>query len=168
MNNLRTNKKGFTLVELVVVIAIIIILVAVAVPLVGGLIDRAAISSNASDAQTCYNAAVLYQTDAQNRMGPAAASPAIAVNTTIDVNNRAATHPMINLGYWPGVSNAGTVVNVVTNPAGNIARVEIITNSPNISNLTAANVAAYNARFTDGRRAAAVPAAGGIIVFPAP
>lgn len=48
----KTNKKGFTLVELVVVIAILAILAAIAIPVVANTISSSARSSALSNAQT--------------------------------------------------------------------------------------------------------------------
>lgn len=48
----KTNKKGFTLVELVIVIAILAILAAIAVPTVSNVIGQANTSVDAANAQT--------------------------------------------------------------------------------------------------------------------
>lgn len=52
MNGLREkirNKKGFTLVEMLIVVAIIAILIAVSIPLVGSALDRAKHSTDAAN-----------------------------------------------------------------------------------------------------------------------
>lgn len=48
MNALR-NKKGFTLIEMLVVIAIIAVLVAIVIPVVGNSTDKAAAATNAAN-----------------------------------------------------------------------------------------------------------------------
>ncbi len=53
---MKTSKKGFTLVELVVVIAILAILAAVAIPAVVNIINSASQSSGEADASTLNNA----------------------------------------------------------------------------------------------------------------
>lgn len=53
---MKTSKKGFTLVELVVVIAILAILAAVAIPAVVNIINSATQSSGEADASTLNNA----------------------------------------------------------------------------------------------------------------
>ena len=58
--NKKRNKKGFTLIELVVVIAILGILVAIAIPKLSGFRDRAAQSADKATAATIANAAELY------------------------------------------------------------------------------------------------------------
>lgn len=63
MGRLIFNKKGFTLVELIVVMAILAILAAVIVPSVTGYIQKAQESTNLSNAQMVYNAAQLYLID---------------------------------------------------------------------------------------------------------
>ena len=53
----KTNKKGFTIVELVIVIAVIAILAAVMIPTFGGIIDRANQSAAKQEASIAYKAA---------------------------------------------------------------------------------------------------------------
>ena len=50
----RTNKKGFTIVELVIVIAVIAILAAVLIPTFSGVIEKAEESANLQDATNTY------------------------------------------------------------------------------------------------------------------
>lgn len=52
MTSVKTNKKGFTLVELVVVIAILAILAAIAIPVVNSIINTASKNGALSNAQT--------------------------------------------------------------------------------------------------------------------
>lgn len=56
MENTKKNKKGFTLVELIVVLVIIAILAAVLVPTVSGYIKRANRTADQSAAKTAYTA----------------------------------------------------------------------------------------------------------------
>ena len=53
MKNLK-NKKGFTIVELVIVIAVIAILAAVLIPTFGGVIDKANKSAAMQEARNAY------------------------------------------------------------------------------------------------------------------
>ena len=54
----KMNKKGFTIVELVIVIAVIAILAAVMIPTFGGIIKKANTSSVQQTAQALYKQAV--------------------------------------------------------------------------------------------------------------
>ena len=57
----RNNKKGFTIVELVIVIAVIAILSAVLIPTFGGIVDKA---DNSARDQKARNALTEYMTSA--------------------------------------------------------------------------------------------------------
>lgn len=54
MNNKRRNRKGFTIVELSIVIAVIAILAAVMIPVFGNMIDKANKSNAISEAKNLY------------------------------------------------------------------------------------------------------------------
>lgn len=55
----KMNKKGFTIVELVIVIAVIAILAAVMIPTFGGMIDKANASNALQNAQNAYKNALI-------------------------------------------------------------------------------------------------------------
>ena len=52
------NKKGFTLAELLIVVAIIAILVAIAIPVFGAQLDKAKIATEQANARSTYAQAV--------------------------------------------------------------------------------------------------------------
>ena len=52
----KTNKKGFTIVELVIVIAVIAILAAVLIPTFGGVVDNAKASAALQEVKNAYTA----------------------------------------------------------------------------------------------------------------
>ncbi len=55
----KRNKKGFTLIELVVVIAILGILAAILIPVIGGFIDRANDATDQANARSLFNATAM-------------------------------------------------------------------------------------------------------------
>ena len=63
LNKLMKNKKGFTLIELIVVIAILGILAAVLVPSIGNYVTKANDSAAAGDAKAAQQAAQRLATD---------------------------------------------------------------------------------------------------------
>jgi prepilin-type N-terminal cleavage/methylation domain-containing protein len=88
MNMFRKNKKGFTLIELIIVIAILAILAAIAIPMFTGITEsanNAVNQANASNIATAYNA---YQ--------------ALNPNEPITTNTQAAIIPTLDAaGLWP-------------------------------------------------------------------
>lgn len=63
----KLNKKGFTIVELVIVIAVIAILAAVMIPTFIGIVDKANESAALQEAKTTHTA-LLYHFDAPERL----------------------------------------------------------------------------------------------------
>ena len=65
----KLDKKGFTLMELIIVIAIIAVLMLILVPTMGGFVDTARDEANLANAKAAYTAAVAQQTAADAGLG---------------------------------------------------------------------------------------------------
>ena len=76
----KMNKKGFTIVELVIVIAVIAILAAVMIPTFSGIVDRAKNSAALQEVKNAYTATV-----ADELGTPETADFFANLNTSIDV-----------------------------------------------------------------------------------
>lgn len=66
----KSNKKGFTLVELVVVIAIIGVLAAILVPSMMGYVKKSRLKTANSNAKTAYNAVATWMADMETAGNP--------------------------------------------------------------------------------------------------
>lgn len=76
----KNNKKGFTLVELVIVVAVMAILVAIAIPTVSSITGSAKGSVYNSNAKTIESMLKLAQADADDGTGAGAVDYAAALN----------------------------------------------------------------------------------------
>lgn len=63
------NKKGFTLMEMMIVIAIIVILVAVSIPTFSGALDKANTATDAANLRAAKAAVVAYELDGNDADG---------------------------------------------------------------------------------------------------
>ena len=57
MRKIRTSKKGFTLAELLIVVAIIGVLVGISIPIFSAQLKKSRIATNQANARACYAAA---------------------------------------------------------------------------------------------------------------
>jgi len=115
MNNLLSkklkNKKGFTLIELIVVIAILGILAAIAIPRFSGVRDTAAIGAAEADGRTILSAVGIYY--AEHGAYPAdAANLSDYIENTGLTDRTTITTPATEITY----ENAEGTVEVTINP----------------------------------------------------
>lgn len=123
MKMFKGNKKGFTLIELIVVIAILAILAAIAIPAFNGISDQAKVQvdrANASNIATAYNT--------YNALHPAAQlgntfATAAALQTAITTGDATVTLWPKGLASadaeaaWKYISIAGGVATVTASAA---------------------------------------------------
>lgn len=93
MKKIRTNKKGFTLAELLIVVAIIGVLVAISIPIFTSQLRKARLATNQANARAGYAAAVAEALDANT-------------DTTKTKAEGATTATLTNLTYTYTVSTA--------------------------------------------------------------
>ena len=79
----RLNKKGFTLAELLIVIAIIAILIAIAIPAFGGQLENARLQTDHANMRSCY--AIAQVAELQGYMD-------LEDGTKADINNDSGTY----------------------------------------------------------------------------
>jgi len=123
INNLRRNrKKGFTLVELIVVIIIIAILIAALTPAVLGVVDRAKQSSDEVEARSVMMAASVWALS--YKTPPTSISPSDVVDIIAEIQGGGAISTSnIKKLYFDGfictqvdyIRQAKTIVSVGTN-----------------------------------------------------
>jgi len=88
----KKKNKGFTLIELIIVIGILAILAALAIPAVAGYLDNSKARTNVSNAKLVYNAGQSYL----------AANPDKAASD-IDGAVDATTHPLMDEAYLQNI-----------------------------------------------------------------
>ncbi len=84
--NLKTNQKGFTLVELLIVIVVIAILAAISIVAYSGIQQRGRDTARASDAANIVKALTAYTTDDTTNGGSAGTWPADAATAVSALN----------------------------------------------------------------------------------
>ena len=97
----NSNKKGFTLVELVVVIAIIGVLAAILVPSMMGYVKKSRLKTANGNAKTAYNAVAEYLADQETQGKLADASPEDAkTSAEAELSTNGSGKVMFHIDSW--------------------------------------------------------------------
>lgn len=112
LKRLRKNKKGFTLAELLIVVAIIGVLVAVSIPIFTSQLAKARLATNQANARSAHAAVVAGLLDAEKSVGSATYDTTTgtigAISDTTTSSGAISTDP----STWTTSSgNFGTTVN---------------------------------------------------------
>lgn len=110
------NQKGFTLIELLAVIVILGIIAVIAIPLIGGVIDRSKEDSDVATARQLYEAARLYVIGEGN---------GDFTGTTVTLAQLRAGHYIDSNIYLPSTKAPITAANIVFGTTGELASVMI-------------------------------------------
>ncbi len=128
MNKLKENQKGFTLIELIVVVAILAVLAAVAVPNFMGMTQKANTATEVAAAAEVANAINIYNALEASGSVPAGA---ITAATAADAQTKLS---VATVKLWPSLDSSLTQAKINTNV---LARITITNRVASVTNKNA-------------------------------
>lgn len=109
MKKIRTNKKGFTLAELLIVVAIVGVLVAISIPIFTAQLAKARLATNQANARAAYAAAeAAYLEDDNVRMVTYTTSAGTASTASTSASTDSNLGSGNNIQNWKTATSAGT------------------------------------------------------------
>jgi type IV pilus assembly protein PilA len=110
----KRNRKGFTLIELMIVIAIIGILAAIAIPQFTAYKSRGYMASVKSDTKNMYTAIVAYQGDNPGVVYPADVLPDTGAPGPVYTNSRATKGNTVTILAGGSITGSHTIATELT------------------------------------------------------
>ena len=122
LNNKLSNKKGFTLMEMLIVVAIIAVLVAIAIPTFSGQLERANQATDAANVRAAYAEAMVNAISNGTNAGSATTDAAMKSDSWNKLDD--------------AESIGGTTTNTITKKKGQKEKVDITINDAGEATVT--------------------------------
>lgn len=105
----KLNKKGFTLVEMLAVVAIIAVLVAIMIPVAGNAIEKAKAASNAANLRSLQTEILMNGEDSETDISDDNFYHIDAVESTVGLDPKSFTYDGLTAEQWAAIANGEEV-----------------------------------------------------------